>query len=153
VGIHAKSDDAIKLNHSREASSAQQSPRRRFDEGQLRLLAALSGQSIFKHFLTEADRAVVSLTSPLEDQAGYALASNYGSISLFPFCLPCRPCIDLKFPAQPPSLPGSFSSLWKKRLGYISHAPSIRDELLQPRKSVDHFRSYRIYYIYPSPCL
>ncbi|KAG9074712.1 Oligosaccharide translocation protein rft1 [Ceratobasidium sp. 370] len=40
----------------------------------------MTGQSIFKHFLTEGDRIVISRVSPLEDQGGYAVASNYGSL-------------------------------------------------------------------------
>ncbi|KAI5452872.1 Oligosaccharide translocation protein rft1 [Naganishia albida] len=46
----------------------------------LKLLIALLGQSIIKHFLTEADRIVVAWASPLEDQGGYAVASNYASL-------------------------------------------------------------------------
>jgi oligosaccharide translocation protein RFT1 len=41
---------------------------------------ALLGQSTIKHFLTEADRIVVAWASPLEDQGGYAVASNYASL-------------------------------------------------------------------------
>ncbi|KAG8795599.1 Oligosaccharide translocation protein rft1 [Ceratobasidium sp. 428] len=40
----------------------------------------MTGQSIFKHLLTEGDRIVISRVSPLEDQGGYAVASNYGSL-------------------------------------------------------------------------
>jgi oligosaccharide translocation protein RFT1 len=46
----------------------------------LTLLMALLGQSTIKHFLTEADRIVVAWASPLEDQGGYAVASNYASL-------------------------------------------------------------------------
>ncbi|GHJ85104.1 hypothetical protein NliqN6_1506 [Naganishia liquefaciens] len=46
----------------------------------VRLLGALLGQSTIKHFLTEADRIVVAWASPLEDQGGYAVASNYASL-------------------------------------------------------------------------
>ncbi|KAJ9117601.1 hypothetical protein QFC22_004451 [Naganishia vaughanmartiniae] len=46
----------------------------------LTLLGALLGQSTIKHFLTEADRIVVAWASPLEDQGGYAVASNYASL-------------------------------------------------------------------------
>lgn len=38
----------------------------------------MTGQSVFKHFLTEGDRFLVSKFSKLEDQGGYAVASNYG---------------------------------------------------------------------------
>lgn len=37
-------------------------------------------QSLVKHFLTEADRLVVSRFSPLKDQGGYAIATNYGQL-------------------------------------------------------------------------
>ncbi|KAF8308913.1 Rft-1-domain-containing protein [Clavulina sp. PMI_390] len=37
-------------------------------------------QSVFKHFLTEGDRFLVSKFSELEDQGGYAIATNYGSL-------------------------------------------------------------------------
>ena len=35
-------------------------------------------KSVIKHFLTEGDKFLVSHLSPLEDQGGYAIASNYG---------------------------------------------------------------------------
>lgn len=38
----------------------------------------MTGQSVVKHFLTEGDKFLVSRLSPLEDQGGYAIASNYG---------------------------------------------------------------------------
>jgi hypothetical protein len=50
-----------------------------FDPSSLKLALTMTGQSIFKHFLTEGDRIVISRVSPLEDQGGYAVASNYGS--------------------------------------------------------------------------
>ncbi|PWN49629.1 Rft-1-domain-containing protein [Violaceomyces palustris] len=37
-------------------------------------------QSILKHCLTESDKLAVAKFSSLEDQGGYALASNYGSL-------------------------------------------------------------------------
>lgn len=49
-----------------------------FDSGSFKLALTMTGQSVFKHFLTEGDRIVVSRVSPLEDQGGYAVASNYG---------------------------------------------------------------------------
>lgn len=36
-------------------------------------------QSVFKHFLTEGDRFLVSKFSQLKDQGGYAIATNYGT--------------------------------------------------------------------------
>ncbi|QRV85241.1 oligosaccharide translocation protein RFT1 [Ceratobasidium sp. AG-Ba] len=53
---------------------------RAFDPTSSRLALTMTGQSIFKHFLTEGDRIVISRVSPLEDQGGYAVASNYGSL-------------------------------------------------------------------------
>jgi oligosaccharide translocation protein RFT1 len=35
-------------------------------------------QSLVKHFLTEGDKFVVTQISGLDDQGGYAVASNYG---------------------------------------------------------------------------
>ncbi|KAG8742087.1 Oligosaccharide translocation protein rft1 [Ceratobasidium sp. 414] len=51
-----------------------------FDPSSSKLALTMTGQSIFKHFLTEGDRIVLSRVSPLEDQGGYAVASNYGSL-------------------------------------------------------------------------
>lgn len=36
-------------------------------------------QSVLKHFLTEGDRIIVSRVSPLKNQGGYAIATNYGT--------------------------------------------------------------------------
>lgn len=35
-------------------------------------------QSAVKHFLTEGDKLIISWFSPLHDQGGYAIATNYG---------------------------------------------------------------------------
>ncbi|KZT64272.1 Rft-1-domain-containing protein [Daedalea quercina L-15889] len=51
-----------------------------FDPPLLSLSAAMTGQSVVKHFLTEGDKFLVSRLSPLADQGGYAVASNYGSL-------------------------------------------------------------------------
>ncbi|CAL1712367.1 unnamed protein product [Somion occarium] len=51
-----------------------------FDDELLHLSAAMTGQSVVKHFLTEGDKFLVSRLSPLADQGGYAIASNYGSL-------------------------------------------------------------------------
>ncbi|KDN36440.1 hypothetical protein RSAG8_10832, partial [Rhizoctonia solani AG-8 WAC10335] len=51
-----------------------------FDSTSMKLAMTMTGQSVFKHFLTEGDRIVISRVSPLEDQGGYAVASNYGSL-------------------------------------------------------------------------
>jgi oligosaccharide translocation protein RFT1 len=39
-------------------------------------------QSIVKHFLTEGDKVIIARVSPLADQGGYAVAVNYGLISI-----------------------------------------------------------------------
>ncbi|KAI0077851.1 Rft-1-domain-containing protein [Panus rudis PR-1116 ss-1] len=53
---------------------------RYFEPQLLQLSAAMTGQSVVKHFLTEGDKFLVSRLSPLADQGGYAIASNYGSL-------------------------------------------------------------------------
>lgn len=40
----------------------------------------MTAQSFVKHFLTEGDKFIVSRVSTLQDQGGYAVASNYGII-------------------------------------------------------------------------
>jgi oligosaccharide translocation protein RFT1 len=55
-----------------------------FDPELLNLSMAMTGQSVVKHFLTEGDKFLVSRLSPLEDQGGYAIASNYGALVLPP---------------------------------------------------------------------
>ncbi|KAK8869865.1 hypothetical protein IAR55_000433 [Kwoniella newhampshirensis] len=52
----------------------------RFDPQMLSLATANTGQSVIKHLLTEADRITVARISPLNDQGGYAVAMNYGSL-------------------------------------------------------------------------
>nr|QBH67477.1 hypothetical protein UE_1411 [Ustilago esculenta] len=44
------------------------------------LCVAMAQQGILKHALTEADKFAVAKYASLEDQGGYALASNYGSL-------------------------------------------------------------------------
>ncbi|ETW81859.1 multidrug flippase [Heterobasidion irregulare TC 32-1] len=51
-----------------------------FDPELLHLSRAMTVQSAVKHFLTEGDKFFVSRLSPLADQGGYAIASNYGSL-------------------------------------------------------------------------
>ncbi|KAJ3562537.1 hypothetical protein NP233_g9508 [Leucocoprinus birnbaumii] len=50
------------------------------DSRLFRLSATLTWQSIVKHVLTEGDKLILSWFSPLQDQGGYALAVNYGSL-------------------------------------------------------------------------
>ncbi|KAF5353438.1 hypothetical protein D9756_008112 [Leucocoprinus leucothites] len=50
------------------------------DSRLLRLSATMTLQSIVKHVLTEGDKLILSWFSPLQDQGGYALAVNYGSL-------------------------------------------------------------------------
>ena len=49
-----------------------------FDPELLHLSGAMTAQSVVKHFLTEGDKLLISRLSPLADQGGYAIASNYG---------------------------------------------------------------------------
>ncbi|KAF8491180.1 Rft-1-domain-containing protein [Russula emetica] len=51
-----------------------------FDAELLHLSGAMTAQSVVKHFLTEGDKLLISRLSPLADQGGYAVASNYGSL-------------------------------------------------------------------------
>ncbi|KAF9239617.1 Rft-1-domain-containing protein [Melanogaster broomeanus] len=51
-----------------------------FDPDVLYLSMTMTSQSVVKHFLTEGDKFLVSLWSPLQDQGGYAIAVNYGSL-------------------------------------------------------------------------
>ncbi|KAH6904536.1 RTF domain-containing protein [Coprinopsis sp. MPI-PUGE-AT-0042] len=50
------------------------------DRKLFRLSMTMTGQSVIKHILTEGDKMVLSFFSPLEDQGGYAIALNYGSL-------------------------------------------------------------------------
>ncbi|KAF5371207.1 hypothetical protein D9758_004092 [Tetrapyrgos nigripes] len=51
-----------------------------FDRRILGLSMTMTSQSFVKHFLTEGDKLMLSWFSPLQDQGGYALAVNYGSL-------------------------------------------------------------------------
>ncbi|KAJ4474497.1 Rft-1-domain-containing protein [Lentinula aciculospora] len=51
-----------------------------FDRDVLALSMTMTSQSLVKHFLTEGDKFILSWFSPLQDQGGYALAVNYGSL-------------------------------------------------------------------------
>ncbi|KAG5646159.1 hypothetical protein DXG03_004212 [Asterophora parasitica] len=55
-------------------------PSHYFDPETLRLSLTMTSQSIIKHFLTEGDKLILSWFSPLQDQGGYAVAVNYGSL-------------------------------------------------------------------------
>ncbi|KAH9172046.1 Rft-1-domain-containing protein [Lactarius sanguifluus] len=51
-----------------------------FDQELLHLSGAMTAQSVVKYFLTEGDKLLIYRFSPLADQGGYAIASNYGSL-------------------------------------------------------------------------
>ncbi|KAF5326076.1 hypothetical protein D9611_000906 [Ephemerocybe angulata] len=51
-----------------------------FDKALLHLSATMTGQSVIKHVLTEGDKMMLTFFSPLQDQGGYAIAANYGSL-------------------------------------------------------------------------
>ncbi|KAF7294685.1 Oligosaccharide translocation protein RFT1 [Mycena indigotica] len=50
------------------------------DSDTLRISLTMTSQSVIKHFLTEGDKFVLGWFSPLQDQGGYAVAVNYGSL-------------------------------------------------------------------------
>ncbi|PFH48862.1 hypothetical protein AMATHDRAFT_64553 [Amanita thiersii Skay4041] len=50
------------------------------DPSLLGLSMSMTIQSVVKHFLTEGDKFILSWFSPLQDQGGYAIAVNYGSL-------------------------------------------------------------------------
>lgn len=50
------------------------------DRATVSLCMAMAQQGVLKHLLTEADKFAVARYATLEDQGGYALASNYGSL-------------------------------------------------------------------------
>ncbi|SNX82089.1 related to nuclear division protein Rft1 [Melanopsichium pennsylvanicum] len=50
------------------------------DKKTISLCATMAQQGLLKHGLTEADKFAVARFANLEDQGGYALASNYGSL-------------------------------------------------------------------------
>lgn len=52
----------------------------RMDTQVLTLARELTGQGVLKQLLTESDKIVVSRLSRIEDQGGYAIALNYGSL-------------------------------------------------------------------------
>jgi hypothetical protein len=52
-----------------------------FDPELLHLSGAMTAQSVVKHLLTEGDKLLISRLSPLADQGGFAIASNYGASS------------------------------------------------------------------------
>ena len=54
-----------------------------FDTELLHLSGAMTAQSVVKHFLTEGDKLLISRLSPLADQGGFAVASNYGASSCY----------------------------------------------------------------------
>ncbi|KAJ3877805.1 Rft protein-domain-containing protein [Lentinula edodes] len=51
-----------------------------FNHDVLALSMTMTSQSLVKHLLTEGDKFILSWFSPLQDQGGYALAVNYGSL-------------------------------------------------------------------------
>ncbi|KAG7440105.1 Rft-1-domain-containing protein [Guyanagaster necrorhizus] len=51
-----------------------------FDPVMFKLSMTMTSQSVVKHFLTEGDKLILSWFSPLQDQGGYAIALNYGSL-------------------------------------------------------------------------
>lgn len=54
---------------------------RLFDPVLFTLTKSMTLQSFIKHLLTEGDKVAVARTSKLADQGGYAVASNYGTLT------------------------------------------------------------------------
>lgn len=79
----------------------------------------MTQQSVVKHFLTEGDRMLVARLSPLRDQGGYAVATNYGAPSRLALIaappisglMPNRPCRVTRRPDRLPAARGDGSAL------------------------------------------
>lgn len=75
-----------------------------FDRRTLSLCATMAQQGLLKHCLTEADKFAVARYATLEDQGGYALASNYGSLVARILFQPIEETTRIVFSAQLPAL-------------------------------------------------
>ncbi|KZT18254.1 Rft-1-domain-containing protein [Neolentinus lepideus HHB14362 ss-1] len=85
------------------------------DQDLLRLSLTMTSQSVVKHVLTEGDKLIVSRLSPLDDQGGYAVAVNYGSLVARIVFQPIEETLRLYFskllsPSSSSSTPSSSSS-------------------------------------------
>ncbi|ESK86237.1 oligosaccharide translocation protein rft1 [Moniliophthora roreri MCA 2997] len=74
-----------------------------FDREILALSLTMTSQSVVKHFLTEGDKFILSWFSPLEDQGGYAVAVNYGSLIARVVFQPIEETLRLYFSRSLPS--------------------------------------------------
>ncbi|TFK48340.1 Rft-1-domain-containing protein [Heliocybe sulcata] len=79
----------------------------------LNLSLTFTSQSLIKHVLTEGDKLIVSRLSPLDDQGGYAVAVNYGSLVARIVFQPIEETLRLYFSKllSPSSSPTSLTSL------------------------------------------
>lgn len=64
------------------------SPKTSLDQGSLKVAKEMTWQSLIKLFLSEGDKVLLLWLVNLQDQGGYAVASNYGESLLF-----CSRCI------------------------------------------------------------
>lgn len=76
-----------KYNHRGQGSEGKEGAKKGtaeyFDKGLLNLSATMTAQSVIKHVLTEGDKVMLTFFSPLQDQGGYAIAANYGTLPCF----------------------------------------------------------------------
>ncbi|EPQ55804.1 Rft-1-domain-containing protein [Gloeophyllum trabeum ATCC 11539] len=78
-----------------------------FDKKLLRLSLTMTSQSVVKHVLTEGDKLIVSRLSPLDDQGGYAVAVNYGSLFARIIFQPIEETLRVYFSKLLPNLPNA----------------------------------------------
>ncbi|SPO36994.1 related to nuclear division protein Rft1 [Pseudozyma flocculosa] len=76
-GSQAAASDAATQDTTKLAAAR---PSDYFDPATLALCWSMTKQGLLKHVLTEGDKLAVAKFASLEDQGGYALASNYGSL-------------------------------------------------------------------------
>ncbi|KAH9159370.1 Rft protein-domain-containing protein [Lactarius sanguifluus] len=81
-----------------------------FDQELQHLSGAMTAQSVVKHILTEGDKLLISRLSPLADQGGYAIASNYGSLVVRIVFQPIEETSRIFFSKSLSSSPSSSSS-------------------------------------------
>ena len=79
------------------------------DRATLAICWAMTKQGVLKHLLTEGDKFAIAKFASLEDQGGYALASNYGSLVARILFSPIEDTVRLLFSQHLPSLDPSQS--------------------------------------------
>ncbi|KAF8885659.1 Rft protein-domain-containing protein [Infundibulicybe gibba] len=104
----------------------------KFDPETLRLSLTMTSQSVIKHVLTEGDKMVLSWFSPLQDQGGYAIAVNYGSLVARIIFQPIEETLRVYFskilPSSPVEASNALTTLLTTQLSicfiFLSLAPS-----------------------------